>query len=225
VAEGRQIERPDWPARLRAQFTFHSGNVCKELGDIAGCARAMQDVLELTLRAGFDQGVWMAQLGLAEAAMLANEIPRAIDICRQAMGTLHDLNIECAWAQAAAELGAAQLMARQADEATQSLRKAQPILQVGEGEGLILSHVAVLCALRGRPADAARLLGCSDAWYSANQSRPNSAVAKLEQMASTELDAVLGGAEFARLRAQGAAMVGDEPYRLARAAIGVTLDP
>ncbi len=223
IAAGREIEQPDWPARLRAQFTFYTGNVCKELGDIAGCARAMQDVLELSSRAGFDHGVWLAQLGLADAALLASDVPAAIHICRDAMHTLHKLDIECAWAQAAAELGAAQLMARQADAATLSLRQAQPILEAGEGEGLILGHVAVLCVQSGRPADAARLLGASDAWYEANQSRPNSTVTKLESLASTELDALLGSAEFARLRALGAAMPGDEPYRLARSVIGVSV--
>jgi predicted ATPase len=220
VSEGRQLEQASWPPRLRAQFTFHSGNVCKELGDIAGCSRAMQDVLELSSRAGFDHGVWLAQLGLADAALLANDVPLAIDICRQAMDTLHRLDIACAWAQAAAELGAAQLMARQVEDATQSLRKAQPILEVGEGEGLILSHVAVLCVLIGRPTDAARLLGCSDAWYAANQSRPNSTVAKLNHIASAEIAAVLGSTEFTRLRAVGAAMNGDAAYALARAVIG-----
>ncbi len=225
VAEGRALEQPDWPARLRAQFTFHCGNVCKELGDTEGCARAMQDVLQISSRAGFDNGVWLAQLGLADAAMLVNDVPQAIHICRQAMDTLDHLNIECAWAQAAAELGAAQLMARRVDDARESLRKAQPILEAGEGEGLILSHVAVLCALTARPDDAARLLGCSDAWYAANQSRPNSTVAKLENIASAELNASLGAAEFTRLRALGAAMLGDQPYRLARSVIGVAPGP
>jgi hypothetical protein len=180
----------------------------------------MQEVLDLCVRAGFDQGVWMAQLGLADAALLSNDASAAIHICRQAMHTLHQLDIECAWAQAAAELGAAQLMARQVDAAAQSLRQAQPILEVGEGEGLILSHVAVLCVQSGRAAEGARLLGCADAWYAANQSRANSTLAKLVDSASAELDALLGNAEFKRVRALGAAMVGDEPYKLARSAIG-----
>jgi hypothetical protein len=104
-------------------------------------------------------------------------------------------------------------------EAGESARKAQPVLRSIDLESLLWVHVAVLGARIGLTDDAARLLGCSQAWYDANHNSPDSTIVRLYGIVTSELEAALGGAELARLRTLGAAMVGDAARQLAQSVV------
>jgi hypothetical protein len=80
--------------------------------------------------------------------------------------------------------------------------------------------VAVLCARTDRSADAARLLGCSKAWYAANHNAPDSTMAWLHGVAEAEVETALGNAEFERRRGEGAAMPVADAAALVRSLIG-----
>ena len=74
--------------------------------------------------------------------------------------------------------------------------------------------VAMLCARSQRLAEASQLLGCSKAWNTAHNMTDEAWEARLKGIITAELQTALGGAEFDRLHAAGAAMTDDEAHRL-----------
>jgi hypothetical protein len=124
-----------------------------------------------------------------------------------------------AWGLTAAYLCSAQALTGQLHDARDSACQAQPVLKSLGLEGLLFIHVAVLCARTGRPLEAARLLGCSQAWYATNHNAPDSTMLRLHGMVEAEAEAKIGGSEFQRLRAEGAAMPADEVVALVLALI------
>ena len=57
-------------------------------------------------------------------------------------------------------------------------------------------------------------------WYAANHNAPDSTMVRLFGLVQTDVEAALGGAEFERLRSEGAAMPAAQAAALLRSEIG-----
>jgi hypothetical protein len=138
------------------------------------------------------------------------------------MASLHRLGMSSAWGMTAAYLCSALALCGQLQEARANASRAQPLLRSLELEGLLFVHLAVLCARAGHLPEAARLVGCAQAWYAANHNAPDSTIERLFGLAQADVEAGLGGTEFERLRREGAAMPAAQAAALLQAAIGNT---
>jgi len=215
MAEGRALERADWAPRWRERFRIWLTGVQGRLGDAAGNAQSVREILALAEQGGLENSAAMMQAELVDLALFEGDASGAVEMGKKALHSLHRLGMTSAWSLTAAYLCSAQALTGQLREAAQSARPALPVLSSIDLAALLWVHVAVLGVRCGLGQDAARLLGCSQAWYEANHHTPDNTIVRLYGIVTAELEGALGGAEFARLRELGAAMVGDAPQALA----------
>jgi hypothetical protein len=214
LAEARGLERAEWPDRLKEKFCQWVAGTCAHFGDAAGWEREVRFNLALAEQSGFENSLAYMQLELAGLAMLEGDAPRAVEYGRESLDSLHRLGLTTVWGLAATNLCCAQVMTGDLDGAVESARAAQPVNCSVDVEGSLYFPLALLCARSGRMAEGACLLGCFQAWCTAQRSSPEGWQVRLSAIIVAELQSALGGAEFERLHATGAAMTGDEPHRL-----------
>jgi hypothetical protein len=213
LAEARGLERADWPPRLKELMCSWASNVCSLTGDVTGWERALRLSLALAEQGGLDKSQAISQVELAEIALAQADGPRAVEMGRRALVNSHRLGLTALWGYAAACLCSAHVLTGDLRAASESARAAQPVLGSVEMEAALCIHVALWCARSARMADAARLIGCAQAWRVASGSALEGAEAVLLAIIEAEFKATLGSAEFERLREAGAAMEGDETHR------------
>jgi hypothetical protein len=221
LAEGRRLERADWPPRLRLRFCEFATTTCTLSGDTAGWANGVRQLLALAEQGGFENYAALMQVELADLALMEGDAPRAVEAGKSALERLHRLGITTGgWGYAATCLCSAQVMAGELSDALETARAAVPLLRAVDLIGILYFPLALWCSRAGRPAEAARLIGCCDAWYAAQRSRLEGAAVRLYGVVNAELEAALGGAEVERLRKAGAAMAGDEAHQLLFSVLG-----
>jgi hypothetical protein len=220
MAEGRRLERADWPLRLRERFRIWLLAVLGRLGDTAGYARNVREILALAEQGGLENSVAMMQAESVDLALLEGDAERAVEMGHKAMASLHRLGMTNMWGMTATYVCSALALCGQLQEARANAGKALPLLRSLDVEGLLFVHLAVYCARADRLPEAARLVGCAQAWYAANHNAPDSTIEWLFGLAQADVEASLGGAEFERLRSQGAAMPAAQAAALLQAVIG-----
>ncbi len=206
VAEGLALERTEWAPRWRERFRIWLTGVQGRLGDAPGNARSVREILALAEQGGLENSVAMMQAELVDLALFEGDARGAVEMGQKALHNLHRLGMTSAWGLTAAYLCSAHALTGQLGEARECARQAQPVIRSIDLGALLWIHVALLGARSARPADAARLLGCSVAWYGSNQHAPDNTIVRLREIVTRDLQAALGGAEFERLRAAGEAM-------------------
>jgi predicted ATPase len=224
ITEGRQLEQPLWPVRLRERFRIWLTGVQSRFGDAVGYAQTVREILALAEAAALENSAAMMQAEMVDLALLDRDVPRAVEIGHKAMASLHRLGMTSAWGLTAAYLCGAQALVGRLQEARECACKALPVLSALGVEGLLWVHVALLCARTDRPVDAARLLGCSQAWYTANHNAPDSTMAWLHGVAEAEVEAALGRVEFERRRIEGSALPAADVVASVRGLIGAGND-
>jgi hypothetical protein len=207
--------------RLRERFRVWLTGVQGRLGDATGYATTVQEILALAEQGGLENSVAMMQAEMVDLALLQGDAQRAVEMGHKAMNSLHRLGMTSAWGMTAAYLCSALALCGQLNDARASACNAQPVLSSIGLEGLLFAHVALWCARAGRPTDAARLSGCAQSWYAANHNAPDATMERLFGLVRNDAEAVLGRIEFESLRADGAALTGQEPYTIVRSVIGV----
>lgn len=215
MAEGRALERADWAPRWRERFRAWITGAQGRFGDAAGNAQSVREALALAEQGGLENSTAMMQAELFDLALFDGDASAAVVIGQKALNSLHRLGLTTAWSLTAAYLCSALALTGQLREAAHSARQALPLLNSIDLGALSWVHVAVLGVRCGLVADAARLLGRLQAWYAANHHAPDNTIVRLYGIVTAELENALGNAEFARLREDGAAMIGDAPQQLA----------
>jgi hypothetical protein len=198
--------------------------VLGRLGDTAGYAQNVREILALAEQGGLENSVAMMQAEMVDLALLEGDAQRAVEMGHKAMTSLHRLGMTNMWGMTATYLCSALALCGQPQEARANASKALPLLRSLDVEGLLFVHLAVFCARAGRLPEAARLVGCAQAWYGANHNAPDSTVLRLFGLVQADVEAALGGAEFERLRSDGAAMPAGEAAALLQTVIGITDD-
>ncbi len=219
MAQGRALEQPDWPPRVRERFRVWLTSVQSRIGDAAGYAQTVREILALAEEGGLENSAAMMQAEMLDLALLEGDARRAVEMGQKAMQSLHRLGMTSAWGLTAAYLCGAQALTGELQDARASARLARPVLSSLGLEALLYVHLALLCARTGRPAEAARLLGCSRAWYAANHHSPESTLLRLHDIANADIVTALGSAEFERERAAGAAMAAIDSSALAQSLV------
>ncbi len=160
VEEMLALERPEWPARLRAQRLLAEYNVVSDSGDL----RRMREVLEALLRrageARLDIVQAIALAGLADTHLALGDANQALLWCRQLLDGPRRLFGNYVLQALATEVGA-HLRLRHTEAARLA---ATELLELSrrrgwEWFGQQADTLAALAAQEGRFVDASRLIG------------------------------------------------------------------
>jgi hypothetical protein len=146
---------------------------------------------------------------------LAGRANDAVQSGRALIAKLEGTRFESSLAYARLNLAAALLALDQTTEARAIAQAGWPQAPRFDMQAYWADYFALLAALEGRAADAARLAGYADATYVRNDDeRQNNEAAAVER-ARALARATLGAAEAARLQAEGARCSDDEAAALA----------
>jgi predicted ATPase/DNA-binding winged helix-turn-helix (wHTH) protein len=165
LLEAKALERSDWPMRRRMWTASVQAGICIYRGDGPGYRDACQRELVMALQAGASRAAAWAQLKLADAALMAQDLTEAIRLGQAAVELLRQLDQPSNLGLALSNLCAAHLLSGNVEMARAIAREAfDPLWRAGWGH-LLLDSLACIAAEEGRFDEAARLLGCCDAWY------------------------------------------------------------
>ncbi|MEP7057536.1 MAG: winged helix-turn-helix domain-containing protein [Caldimonas sp.] len=215
IAEVRALEQPDWSLRRRMWGASALAGVCIHRDDAAGYRAASRRELELADRAGADRAAAWARLKLADAALMADDLPEAIELGHRAVRQLRELDQPSNLGLALSNLCAALLLDGQRVEAQAAAAEALPLMWRNDWGYLLLDSVALLAAQDGRCIDAALLLGFVDAWYVAHDDARQPNEARLAGLAAAAAQIDLGADRFAQMRDDGTRLSNAEAEALA----------
>lgn len=202
--EMARLERPQWPARLRAQRKLAEISALKASGHMAQAHAAAEALLALARAAGLDLVVSAVLSELASLSLSLGRAEQAIHFARLLLDGLNhrrdnfDVHAHACLAQASLALGRAQDARAAMLDFLASSRSRD-----WEWFGLYADLSALFAACEGRVRAAARLLGYADAVsHSIGERGVNMATARARAWAVVE--AALKPREIGRLMAAGA---------------------
>lgn len=184
VQEASMLERPDWPLRRLMWSASARSGVCIHKGDALGYRQASRQELQLAERAGADRVAAWARLKLADAALMANDFPEAIELGQSAVATLRTLDQPSNLGLAMSNLCAAYLLSNNCDSAVSMAIEAMPLMLRNGWGYLLLDSVALIAATDQDFTAAIEILGFVDAWYARHGSSRQSNEASLRKRTS-----------------------------------------
>lgn len=215
LAELRALEDPGWPPIVRARGAHAMSVLLGAEGDLAKAIEWKHQRDALHELAGDSAQLPMGQASLMDAELAAGRIDaairRGVALEAQLRGT-RNLSV---LPFAALNLTAAWLAKGDAAPARVLARTYWPMAQQFDMQAYWADYLALMAALEGRPAAAARLLGYGDAGYHAKAYTREVNEARAAQRAEQLSAAQLGRTAFDRLRAAGAALRDDDVTALA----------
>lgn len=176
----------------------------------------MAEALELSRRAGDRRLAAFARAELADAALTAGDIDDALEQGRAAVQAWCDLDQPGSEGYALLVLCEASLSAKDIAGACEAAEQALRLLELGGIPGVMGETFGLLAASTGRCETAALLLGHADALCAANESPRDPGRQRVVAQAAEVIEAAIGVAEAARLRAAGAKLSDAEVSSLAR---------
>ena len=214
IAEATRLERPTWPARQRAMLLYAQCWWCARVGrneEALACAQQMVAVA----RAGEQAvGEHFAMVNVVSMELLLGRPEAALEHGRAAIAGLEALGFGAGAGFLHWTAMIALILLDRLDEALDEGRRAHtPLLHEGD-EYRLLSALALLAALQGRFEAAARVIGFDDANLARTGEVVRPVAALVRARLGPLLDAALPAPELARLRAEGAALRGEQVFRL-----------
>jgi len=225
LAEARALEEPGWPLRRRMWGASAAAGVAIHRGDAAAYRRASRAELDLAERAGAERAAAWARLKLADAALMASDHAEAIELGQLAADELRALDQPSNLGLALTNLCEALLLVDENERALAAAAEALPLMWHSGWAYLLLDAIALLAQRRGRPADAARVLGYASAWYAAHgdQRQPNEA--EVARLAQQSLESTLGAPRCEGLQREGAGLSDAQARALAVELVAGDLTP
>lgn len=214
LAHGRSVERLEWGARTLADFSEHVEAALALIGDSEAARREHGVLTTLAREGGLEIVGARADAVAADLLLLAGEDERAREVAERAVQDYQRLNLESGLGMAWANLAAAQLVCGRDEAARASIAQAWPRYELQEAQPMLYAHLALLASRDGRLDDAARLLGCSDAWHCAVDRRPESGDARIVALARATV-----GATREAARAEGEALTPAQALALVKSVL------
>jgi tetratricopeptide (TPR) repeat protein len=214
IAEATRLERDTWPARQRARLLYAQVWLYARLGryeEALACAR--QQLAANRQEDGDAVTETNAMANVAAMELLLGRPQAALEHSSAAIARLAALGAGAFTGWLHWLMTIALIMLDRLDQSADAARQAYAFLLPEGDEFQLLATLALLAALKGRLADATRIIGHDDAVLA----RTGKTVRPLAAMLRARLEpllATLPKAERARLRAEGAAMRGDQVFKL-----------
>ena len=209
-----RLERATWPRMLaRAYSTL----LCIEarLGRFDAARAAGEKAARLCEIVGAERTAVAVAANLVEVAMEKDDVDSAVVAGRRLIARLHG-TVHSDLRSGVLRLLAGALTARgDLNEALSAAREAAPLLRDEGNLTELFDHLALRCGLIGRAADAAALVGYTDAAYQKiNLPRAPIGTRAIERLA-TILNETLPADEIVQLRNTGAALSEEQAMTLA----------
>jgi predicted ATPase/DNA-binding winged helix-turn-helix (wHTH) protein len=211
IDEMRRCEQPGWSPLMRKLLRLTLADEHKRQGRLADYRDALrEEVRQMTLH-GDVRNAWLASHALATAQLALGNTEAAVELMQSVVTQARSLGLlrQC-WAQMAMLM----LALIESGDLTRAMPTVRETLALLRGEGTLwwaADHLALVPALRGDLANAARLHGWSDGQLTGRgEARRGPAM----QAAYNRLHARLGGAftapQLETLAAQGAGLGDDD---------------
>jgi tetratricopeptide (TPR) repeat protein len=214
IAEATQLERAEWPARQRASLQYARCWWYAGLGRYDEALACAQRQASINRDGGNAVAEQFSMSNVAAVELLLGLPEAALEHARVAIERLDALGAGDGAGHLYLNAMIALILLGRLDEAAVAARAAHArLLQEGD-EYRLFAPLALLAALRGRAAAAARIVGRDDAVHAhtGESVRPNAA--QLRARVDPLLAAALPAPEFASLRAEGAAMRDEQVFKL-----------
>jgi len=217
VNEAGELFDPAWPAALKHPLLTARAFIFAESHQLAEARVAWEERLQLERSIGETRFATITLTNLVDAVFAEGDVSEAITRGRELVALIRRERFTTWESFALANLSAALTAAGELEEALTRAREALPLLQQQGAAWSFLDHFALLTFKRGRPEDAARIVGCAE---EVNQ-RSGYVRQFNEQRARNQvLDALRGRlepGEIERLMEEGRRLTADEAARLALA--------
>jgi predicted ATPase/DNA-binding winged helix-turn-helix (wHTH) protein len=214
IAEATRLERADWPARQRATLQFARCWWNARLGRYEEALACAQQQASISREGGNLLGEHYAMSNVAAMELLLGRPESALQHGRAAIARLDALGAGAGCGHLYWSVLIALIQLNRLDEAVTAGRTARMLLLREGDEYRLLAPLALLAALQGRFAAAARIIGRDDAVHAhtGEAVRPHAAQlrARLDELLATALPAP----ELARLRKEGAALRDEQVFQL-----------
>jgi predicted ATPase/DNA-binding winged helix-turn-helix (wHTH) protein len=213
---GRRLESPDWGPRVIATFAMQASHACSVLGDAPAYRRELEVMRSAARRGGLERAEALAELGLADAALIAGEDGLALEQAARAVDALRKFDMTAGLGTALANLCCAQLLNHRDGDARRTAAQAWPLLEQQEHLGLMFVHLSLLAARAQEYEIAAQLRGCADAWYERAGTRTEPSEMRILALADELIGGVLSAEQTHSLRAAGARLTPHQSFALAQ---------
>ena len=190
----------------------------------AGYRAASHAVQDLADRAGAQRTAAWVRLKLADAALIAGDTIKAIELGHRAVGRVRALDWTSHLGLGLSNLCGAQVLGGQNSAATASATEALPLMWASEWGYLLADPLALLAAREGRWADAGLLLGFVDGWFAAHAGEREINEARQALLAAAAIEGALGAQSLAQLRREGALLTDGEARCVAEKVLGIRPD-
>ena len=214
IAEATRLERADWPARQRASLQYARCWWYARLGRGEEALACAQQQAAINREGGNSIAEQFSMSNVTAVELLLGRPEAALEHARAAIARLDALHRGAGAGHLYLNMMIALILLEHLDEARAAGRTAQALLLQEGDEYRLFAPLALLAALRGRLAAAARIIGRDDAVHAhaGEAVRPNTA--QLRARLHLLLAAALPAPELSRLRAEGAAMRDEQVFRL-----------
>jgi predicted ATPase/DNA-binding winged helix-turn-helix (wHTH) protein len=206
---------PSWPLGLKHPMLTARSFMLTESHRVSEARAAWEERLQLERAIGDTRFATVSLTNLIDAVFAEGDVMEAIARGRELVALIQSERFANWQSFALANLSAALTAADQLDDALQLAQEALPLLRQQGSVWSFLDHFGLLAAKRGRPLDAAQVVGCAE-----ELNRRSGYVRQFNELRARNqlldaLRAAIRPSELERLMQQGARLTDDEAARLA----------
>lgn len=217
LAEVAALYDQAWPLGLKHPMLSARSFIFTESHRVSEARAAWEERLQLERALGDTRFATVSLTNLIDAVFAEGDVAEAIARGRELVALIRRDRIANWQSFALANLSAALTAAGQLDEALQLAQEALPLLRQQGSIWSFLDHLGLLALKRGRPFDAAQVLGCADELNErSGYVRQFNELRARDQLLEA-LRANINPTELARLMKAGGRLTADEAARLALA--------
>jgi len=217
VAEAGQRIQPEWPPLLRASLEFARARWLWRMGRPEEALAAAQRQVAIYAENGMEHGVHYAMSNVVGAENQLGRHEIALAHARESIARLEVLGAGAGSGHLWLGVMAAELLLGRTDAGLVAGRTAYALLLREGDEMRAFWGFALGAAQNGALADAARIVGYTEAALARAGVVPDQTELSVDGSLWSSLNAGLTSDELTRYRAEGAAMREDEAVKLARA--------
>ena len=206
---------PSWPLGLKHPMLSARSFIFTESHRVSEARAAWEERLQLERAIGDTRFATVSLTNLIDAVFAEGDVIEAIARGRELVALIRRERFTNWQSFALANLSAALTAAGQLDEALQLAQEALPLLRQQGSIWSFLDHLGLLALKRGRPSDAAQVLGCADELNQRSGYVRQFNELRARNQLLEALRASVKPSELGRLMKEGGRLTADEAARLA----------
>jgi predicted ATPase/DNA-binding winged helix-turn-helix (wHTH) protein len=207
LAEVESLEAEAWPSRLQLERLIACSRVAWFDTNLEGFWAAHEARHRFACHVGNERDRLLARGNLVNARVALGQLDEAVSDGRELVDQFRRHGLAGTYlGYLLAHLAMAFALLGAVNDAVSTLREAAPALRAGAVVWRVLDLFALIAALRGRTANAARLFGAGEAIFERRGRRREVSLDRLHNVVAGNLRATLSQQELASLLSEGAAI-------------------